>query len=77
MTYPLTVLPEAEADLADAHRWYEERCPGLGQKFLQRVDEVFQRISESPELHALAHKTVRQALITHSPTLCVTSGTST
>ena len=67
MSYPLTVLPDVEADMTDAYRWYEERRPGLGRDFLQRIDEVFPRKSNSPELYSLTHKTVRQALVTQFP----------
>jgi hypothetical protein len=34
MNRDLVVLPEAEADLADAYTWYEERLPGLGSDIL-------------------------------------------
>lgn len=30
MIYPLLVKPEAEAEIANAYRWYEERDAGLG-----------------------------------------------
>jgi hypothetical protein len=32
--------PEAEADLADAYRWYEDKRVGLGDEFLDTVDRV-------------------------------------
>ncbi len=40
MTYPLTIQPEAEADLAAAFCWYEEQRSGLGLEFLDCVEEV-------------------------------------
>jgi hypothetical protein len=48
MEFPLIVGPEAEADLADARDWYEERRSGLGREFLQCVSEAFDRIQENP-----------------------------
>jgi len=67
MPFPLTVTPEAEDDLADAYRWYEQQSAGLGSKFLARVEDVFDRIRRTPEIHAVTYKTVRQTLVTRFP----------
>jgi plasmid stabilization system protein ParE len=48
---PLVVNPLAEEDLALASAWYDERKPGLGDDFLDRVEEAFELIRRSPELH--------------------------
>jgi hypothetical protein len=45
MNRDLVVLPEAEADLADAYTWYEERLPGLGSAFLLSVEAVIHSIT--------------------------------
>ena len=34
----LIVRPEAEAEMAETFRWYEDRVPGLGDDFLLPVD---------------------------------------
>ena len=44
MSYTFTIRPEAEADLAEAKRWYEERRQGLGADFVLCVDEALERI---------------------------------
>ncbi len=49
---PLRVLPAAEAELAEAIEWYEERRPGLGVDFLGSVDRVLQAIAGGPERYA-------------------------
>ncbi len=67
MTYPLTIQPEAEADLAAAFCWYEEQRSGLGLEFLDCVEEVWKRISSTPELHAATYRGVRQALVRRFP----------
>ena len=51
MKYQLLVRPEAEQDLAEAVRWYEERQPGLGGGFLRRVDEALDRVIRNPQIH--------------------------
>lgn len=71
MTYPLTIQPEAEADLAAAFCWYEEQRSGLGLEFLDCVEEVWKRISSTPELHAATYRGVRQALVRAISIRCV------
>ena len=44
----LIVRPEAETELAEAFRWYEERVPGLGAEFLLCVDAAMQAIQRNP-----------------------------
>lgn len=34
MTYALRLRPEAEAELEEAYRWYQDRRRGLGSDFL-------------------------------------------
>jgi plasmid stabilization system protein ParE len=49
MTKPvLVVRPEALADLVTARDWYDERQPGLGDRFLDAVDHMIQRIMDRP-----------------------------
>jgi len=54
MSYPLTVEPEAEFDLERAVNWYNDQRPGLGQQFLEGVEEAFDRIRKTPEFHAIS-----------------------
>jgi hypothetical protein len=35
MSLPVIILPEAEADLAEAKEWYEVRGKGFGGEFWQ------------------------------------------
>ena len=67
MTYQLAIEPEAEDDLDVAYRWYENQRPGMGDEFIACVDAALERIRETPELHAVVYKSVRQALIRRFP----------
>ena len=67
MTHPLILRPEAEEDLLDAYRWYEERVPGLGLRFLESVERALGQIERSPQLYAAVHEGVRRALIQTFP----------
>lgn len=45
----LIVRPEAEADIADATVWYENRASGFGLELLSEVKSAIARALENPE----------------------------
>jgi plasmid stabilization system protein ParE len=47
--------------MTEGRDWYEEQREGFGAEFLTAVDEVFDRIRETPELYAPEYKSVRRA----------------
>jgi plasmid stabilization system protein ParE len=61
------VNPLAEADLADARAWYESKRHGLGDEFLLCVEELFDVIQKSPELHAKVFLETRLAITRRFP----------
>lgn len=63
----LRVRPEAAEDIWDAARWYEARQPGLGSSFVEEVSAVFERIETGPLRYAIAHRTLRRALVRRFP----------
>jgi plasmid stabilization system protein ParE len=67
MNHPLFISREAEADIQEAFQWYESHREGLGKDFLARVEHVFDRISASPEIHAMVYRKVRQTLVRKFP----------
>lgn len=40
--------PAAEGELADTRAWYEQRRPGLGERFLTAFARTTQKIAENP-----------------------------
>lgn len=42
----------AQAEYADAANWYEDRAPGVGYRFAERVEEALSLIAEAPQLRA-------------------------
>jgi toxin ParE1/3/4 len=48
MSYRLQVRLAAEADVAEAAQWYDQRQPGLGEKFVREVDQAIARVVENP-----------------------------
>jgi toxin ParE1/3/4 len=53
MAFNLIVRPEAEQDLSEAFRWYEERRKGLGHDFLLQVYAGFRARSSARQLPRL------------------------
>ncbi len=54
-----------ERDLDEATRWYEERQPGLRERFLDDFEGVLSRIEESPGLYQTVHRDIRRAPLRH------------
>lgn len=48
MSLPVTVHPEAEAEVRDAARWYEQRQTGSGLALLAATDVALESIEEWP-----------------------------
>jgi plasmid stabilization system protein ParE len=67
LNLPLIVNPEAEADLADAKTWYDGQRPGLGDELLECVEDVFDRLRQSPTLYAKVFQDLRLALVRRFP----------
>lgn len=67
MTLPVVIRPEAEADLAEAFAWYEERRPGLGDRFLLSVDAALSGIQRYPESSPAVHRPIRRLLLRRFP----------
>ena len=67
MSLKLIINPEAEADLAEAKQWYDNRRLGLGDQFLTCVEAVFNRICRHPLLHATVYRDLRMTLVRRFP----------
>ncbi len=67
MNFNLTVLPDAEQDISEAYRWYEERSPGLGSEFLRAMDACLASIWRNPALRQTIDDLTRRALVRRFP----------
>ncbi len=67
MTRPLIVRPEAETDIEESQRWYEERSPGLGAEFIRAVDACLASIERRPKLYPEYYGQARRALLRRFP----------
>ena len=63
MSRPVVLRSAAKSDFDDAFDWYERLRPGLGDRFVACVEETFDRIAKTPELHAKVLGAVRRAAV--------------
>lgn len=61
MNLPVILRPSAIADVLQIHAELEALTPGLGDRFLDRLHEVLNRIEVAPEMYAEVWRTVRAA----------------
>jgi plasmid stabilization system protein ParE len=67
VTVDVRLRPEAEQDLAESARWYEEQRPGLGQEFLDEALATIAAIAERPLASAAIYGSLRRALLHRFP----------
>jgi len=61
------LLPAAKRDVNKAYQWYEEQKPGLGEIFLERVEECLRNVGRSPEAFQLVARDARRAIVVQFP----------
>lgn len=67
MKWIATIRAKGKADLAEAHDWYEERCPGLGDEFLADLAEALLRLEADPERYPVYYRGFRRVLAHRFP----------
>jgi toxin ParE1/3/4 len=63
MSLPVVLRQKAKAEFDNAIDWYERQQLGLGPEFAERVEAVFDRISATPDMHAMVYRDVRKGLV--------------
>ncbi len=67
MTWHVLFTPLADEDVTEAYGWYESSRRGLGEEFLEDVEQVVRLISEFPEGCPEVHRELRRALLHRFP----------
>ena len=67
MSLPVIINPLAELDIAEARLWYESQREGLGDEFLDCLDESLELIRRMPEVHARVFQELRRTFIRRFP----------
>jgi len=61
------VRPEAQDDIREAARWYEDRESGLGLRFLREIRTSLEHICDNPLRFPIIEEDVRRALLHKFP----------
>jgi len=64
---PLSVGPQAERETQEAARWYDNESAGLGEAFLDVVQQTLEAVVENPFRFPLVHRDTRRALLKRFP----------
>ncbi len=67
MSRRLVIRTEAEAELLEAFRWYEQQQAGLGEELLECVETTLAQIQDSPERYGAVQGEIRRALVRRFP----------
>jgi len=71
LTLPVRISEEADAEMAEAARWYETHRVGLGTEFVAAVDAPVARLAEAPRVGApvpgVADELIRRRAVRRFP----------
>ena len=71
MNFSATFLFKARKELLEAWVWYEDREPGLGDKFTEQVFSIVKIIEQFPDRYPERHKRYREALVRIFPYIII------
>lgn len=61
MSFRVVIEEEAELEFAEAVDFYDQREPGVGQRFAQELRAFFKTVCDDPERFPLASRLTRKA----------------
>lgn len=67
MSFVVKRLPEAEADVLESAAWYDEQQPGLGDRFLDELDEAVASLSRDAMAFRVRFRDVRRVNLSTFP----------
>jgi plasmid stabilization system protein ParE len=67
MNYEIFIHPQAHEEFLAAVAWYEERLPGLGSRFLEKIKQTINQIVNHPEYFGKLQGRFRQAKVETFP----------
>jgi hypothetical protein len=71
MKYTLEIKEEAIADMQKAYDYYEECKTGLGERFLNTLEDYIERVRKNPQHYQIKRKPYREAFIKDFPYLII------
>lgn len=67
----IILSPLAEKEIEESFSWYEENQEGLGERFIDLIDDSFIQISKSPEFYPKKKANFREFLVDKFPFLII------
>lgn len=61
----------ANFELCEARDWYDEKHPGLGDEFMDEMDDLVFRMAENPEMYTPLHQGLRRGVMHRFPYILV------
>lgn len=58
---------EAQNDITSGFLWYEDKLEGLGEQFLQELDNTFEHLRKRPKAFQTTHKEFRRVPLKRFP----------
>ena len=71
MSYSLEVKEEARIEIIEATHWYAEKVAGLGIRFIEQLESIFNIILANPKTYKRVYKNFRQAALKKFPYVVV------
>ena len=69
MRYNIALSLEAEDDILNAYKWYEQQRAGLGAEFIAAPENSFSSIQSGPDIYGFRKKNIRGCLLKRFPYL--------
>ena len=63
----LVIRAEAQAEIEDVYRYYEDKAEGLGLDFLRAVEACLASIGRHPKMNAVLYKQARRGILRRFP----------
>jgi plasmid stabilization system protein ParE len=67
MNYALVFRSEVSQELDEIYSWYESQQLGLGDNFLEEIEEALERICQMPESYPAVYRDIRRAVVRRFP----------
>ncbi|MCK0134186.1 type II toxin-antitoxin system RelE/ParE family toxin [Arenibacter sp. S6351L] len=67
MAYNLEIINDANLEIIEAYLYYEGKRIGLGEEFLEHLDNYFDRIVANPKCFPQKRKPYREAFLKRFP----------
>ncbi|WP_230659217.1 type II toxin-antitoxin system RelE/ParE family toxin [Psychrobacter sp. I-STPA10] len=69
MSFRLLISEQAEQDMIELAHWYESQQVGLGNRFIDELENTFKIIQNTPQIYVVVYRDVRRGLLRKFPVM--------